>query len=57
MSEKLKHHWSLGNNYLAGITTGDWLRLLRENRFAVEPAYWHRLIFITLASGINSYFR
>lgn len=57
MSGKLKHRWSVGNNYLAGITTGDWLRLLRENRFAVDPAYWHRAAFVTLASGMNSYFR
>ncbi|RYD28991.1 MAG: sulfotransferase [Verrucomicrobiaceae bacterium] len=57
MPDKLKHRWSIGNNYLAGITTGDWMRLLRENRFAVDPAYWHRVAFITLASGMNSWFR
>ena len=57
MREKLKHRWSVGNNYLAGITSGDWFRLLRANRFAVSPAYWHRAAFITLASAMNSYFR
>ncbi|RYD17202.1 MAG: sulfotransferase, partial [Verrucomicrobiaceae bacterium] len=57
MPTKLKHRWSIGNNYLAGITTGDWLRLLRDNDFAVDPAYWHRAAFITLASGMNSFFR
>ncbi|MES2440778.1 MAG: sulfotransferase [Verrucomicrobiota bacterium] len=57
MPGKLKHRWSVGNNYLAGITTGDWFRLLRENRFAVDPAYWHRAAFVTLASAMNSYFR
>lgn len=57
MPAKLKHRWSIGNNYLAGITTGDWIRLLRQNRFAVDPAYWHRAAFITLASGMNSWFR
>jgi hypothetical protein len=57
MPAPLKHRWSLANNYLAGITTGDWLRLLRENGFAVDPAYWHRAAFITLASAMNSYFR
>jgi omega-hydroxy-beta-dihydromenaquinone-9 sulfotransferase len=57
MTHKLKHRWSVGNNYLAGITTGDWLKLLRANGFAVDPAYWHRAAFITLASTLNSYFR
>jgi hypothetical protein len=57
MRGELKHRWSVGNNYLAGITAGDWLRLLRENGFAVDAAYWHRAAFVTLASGMNSYFR
>jgi hypothetical protein len=57
MPDLLKHRWSVGNNYLAGITAGDWFELLRENRFAVDPAYWHRAAFVTLASGMNSYFR
>lgn len=57
MAIPLKHRWSIANNYLAGITAGDWWRLLRENRFAVDPAYWHRAAFITLASLMNSYFR
>ncbi|MES2476136.1 MAG: sulfotransferase [Verrucomicrobiota bacterium] len=50
----MKHRWSIGNNYLAGITVGDWLELLRENRFAVDPVYWHRAAFITLTSLFNS---
>ncbi len=57
MAVKLKHRWSVGHNYLAGITAGSWWRLLRENRFAVDPAYWHRAAFITLASLLNSYYR
>ena len=40
-----------------GITAGDWLRLLRENRFAVDPAYWHRAAFISLVSLMNSAYR
>lgn len=56
MGTRLRHRWSVGHNYLAGITAGDWWRLLRENRFAVAPAYWHRAAFITLASLMNSYF-
>lgn len=57
MSGKLKHRWSVGNNYLAGITAGDWWRLLRDNDFAVDPAYWHRAAFITAASCMNSFYR
>jgi hypothetical protein len=51
---QLKYRWNVGHNYLAGITAGDWLRLLRENHFAVDPDYWHRAAFITLASLVNS---
>ncbi len=50
----LKHRWSLSHNYLAGITAGDWFRLLRDNGFAVDPVYWHRAAFVTLASLMNS---
>jgi omega-hydroxy-beta-dihydromenaquinone-9 sulfotransferase len=57
MRDRLKRRWSVANNYLAGITAGDWWRLLRENRFAVSPTYWHRAAFITLASLVNSHFR
>jgi hypothetical protein len=56
-STPLKHRWSLGHNYLAGITAGDWWRLLRENQFAVDPVYWHRAVFVTLASLANSCYR
>jgi hypothetical protein len=57
MTVVLKNRWSLSHNYLAGITAGDWWRLLCANQFAVDPAYWHRATFITLASLINSYYR
>jgi len=52
----LKHQWSLGHNYMAGITFGHWLRLLAENKFQISPAYLHRVAFITLASLSNSGF-
>lgn len=55
MSAALKHRWSLGHNYLAGITAGSWWQLLRENSFAVSPAYWHRAAFISLSSVLNSW--
>jgi len=54
MSVLLKQRWSLGHNYLAGITHGAWWRLLADNRFQVSPAYWHRAAFITLTSLVNS---
>jgi omega-hydroxy-beta-dihydromenaquinone-9 sulfotransferase len=53
----LKHRWSVAHNYLAGVTAGDWWRLLRENRFAVDRVYWHRAAFITLSSLMNSCYR
>jgi len=57
MADSLKHRWSIGNNYLTGITAGDWWQLLKENQFAVDPEYWHRAAFITAASGMNSFYR
>lgn len=46
-----------GPGILGGITFGDWLTLLRENRFAVDPAYWWRAGIITLSSLGNSLHR
>jgi hypothetical protein len=43
-----------GPGLLAGITAGDWLALLRENGFAVDPPYWWRAAVITLGSLGNS---
>ncbi len=53
---QLKHRWSVGHNYLTGITFGMWLKLLAENRFHVSAAYWHRAVVITFASIANSVF-
>jgi hypothetical protein len=50
----LKHRWSVEHNFLSGLTTPDWWRLLRENRFAVDPIYWHRAAFITFISLFKS---
>jgi hypothetical protein len=57
MASKLKYRWSVSHNYLAGITAGDWWRLLGENRFAIDPVYWHRALFITMVSLMNSWYR
>lgn len=56
MRPKLKHRWSIGHNYLTGITFGAWFRLLAQNGFRVSPAYLHRAAFITAASLPNSAF-
>ncbi len=47
----------IGPGALCGITLGDWLRLLGENRFAVDPPYWMRAAMVTGASLQNSLFR
>lgn len=54
---QLKHRWSVGHNYLAGITAGDWWRLLRENGFGVDAVYWHRAAVITALSAVNAVHR
>ncbi|MBC7855957.1 MAG: sulfotransferase [Pirellulaceae bacterium] len=46
-----------GPGVLAGITLGDWLTLLRENRFSVDPAYLPRAAAVSFATVINSFFR
>ena len=47
----------LGPGIFAGVTFGDWLRILRQNRFAVEPPYWGRAAVITLGSLPNTALR
>jgi hypothetical protein len=42
---------------LCGLTFGDWLRVLRENDFAVDPPYWLRALSTTLGSIANSVHR
>jgi hypothetical protein len=54
LTARLKHRWSIGHNYLAGITAGDWWRLLKANGFSVDPTYWHRGAVVTLLSLLNS---
>jgi hypothetical protein len=46
----------MGPGALCGVTFGDWLRLLAENRFAVDPPYFGRAAMITGASLQNSLF-
>ena len=39
---------------LGGVAAGDWLRLLSENDFAVDPAYLPRALLLTLSSLATS---
>src|ERR1051326_902759 len=45
----------LAPGLLAGITTGDWLRLLCDNGFKVSPRFWLRALTITFQSAFNSF--
>lgn len=45
---------ALGPGLLPGVTYGDWLRMLRVNRFAIHPRYWMRASVITQYSLMNS---
>lgn len=42
---------------LCGITFGDWCRVLRDNRFAVDLPWWPRAAVLTAGSVLNSYYR
>lgn len=57
MAVAMKHRRTFTHQFLSGITAGDWWRMLRENRLAVDRCYWHRAAFITLMSLINSRYR
>ncbi len=55
MVGKLKHRWSLGHNYLSGITAGRWFNLLRDNRFEGDFVYWHSAVFVSVLGVLNSF--
>ena len=46
----------VGPGALCGLTLGDWLRLLWDNRFAVDLPYWPRAAMVTGGSIQNSLF-
>ncbi len=54
---KLKHQWSTSNNFLTGLTADAWWKLLKQNRFSVDPPYWHRAALISVMSVLNSWYR
>ena len=48
---------NLGPGLLGGISLGDWLRVLRENNFAIAPRFLPRAMTITLHGCQNSVIR
>ena len=46
-----------GPGGLAGITLSDWLRILRDNRWSIDPRYWLRAGAVTWSAVQNSVFR
>lgn len=50
--DKLMLH--LGPGVLGGVTLGNWVRLLRENHFAIAPSCWLRALGICYHSCHNS---
>ena len=46
-----------GPGLLGGVTLGDWLELLREQRFSISPSRVPRALAITLQSMKNSLLR
>ena len=46
----------IGTGVFGGITLGRWLRMLRDNDFAVDMPYWGRAAAITVSSIPNSPF-
>jgi hypothetical protein len=44
----------VGTGLFAGVRFGDWIRLLRANRFAVHPRFIPRALAITAISSLNS---
>jgi hypothetical protein len=53
--EQLATH--IGPGLLAGITFGDWLRLLAANHFAITPGCSLKAAFITCGAISNSIVR
>jgi hypothetical protein len=46
-----------GPGILAGVTTRDWLRLLRDNQFSIDPPYLIRAASVSWCALTNSLFR
>ena len=46
-----------GPGGLSGVVVGDWWRMLRDNRFAIDVKHWPRAAVITFSSILNSCWR
>lgn len=57
MSLQQKFLLTLGPGWFAGITLGDWLKLVARNGFSIDAPYWPRLASISLYAAINTAFR
>ena len=47
----------LGTGFLTGVTFGEWVKLVAENRGRISPRYWSRALSITAYSLLNSSLR
>ena len=54
MAWRERFQQTVGPGIFAGVTFGDWVALLRENRFAIDPPYWLRAAAITTQSLANA---
>lgn len=57
MSWREKFFTHVGSGYFHGTTFGEWLSLLRENRFAIAPSCWMRAALMTILSIPNGALR
>ena len=40
---------------LVGITAGDWLQVVKENKFKIAPSHFLAAAFVTYLSVLNSF--
>jgi len=53
----MNHDLKVTEQFYSGTTLTNWLRLLRENRFAIDPRYIPRALFVTFAALVSLPFR
>ena len=56
-AQNQKKGTSLAMDSLVGIVWSDWWRLLVQNRFVIDPRYWHKAVYLTIRSAYNSKLR
>jgi len=55
LPKPVPYRWSIKFVFLQGLTFTQWLQLLKERRFRIDPVYWHRALFITIMSCVQSW--